>query len=972
MRHDGCFRFLSVCGVLFCAAAFRVSAAAHWRFEGDVRDSAGGRHDVAAEGRTFVAGVEAGGQALVAQPVLRVSASPDFQLAPGLRIACAVRFDEVPSGITPLVVKSGEYQLRVNPQTEDGRLAFFVNLGSWEPRVCAGPHVEAGVWYKVTAHWDGLALTLEVNGEKARVLRSGVAKPGDAPLTVGPFKGAIDELRIENPKLPALQVREIETASVLLRAGRTERVSATVRNFGSDAKAVSATLEVSAGATCAAPVQEIGALPSGASQRLTWEVSAGREVTAAATFKVSAEGVAPVAERRALAFFAEQDEAPVWPVAAGAGAATFYVDGIGGDNANDGASPATAWRDFTPVNGRTLGPGERLLIRRGSVINQELTLSAAGRADAWAEVGAYGEGPRPVIRRNWDIADRCALITNPDYLRVSGLVFSHAAKGLVVCYTKNGHRGLRIEDCIAHHIEGLYRPNSHGIPEWRDRAGPEGDGGLRSSAGIAVVGAAAEGVCIRDCEMFQCSWGFFVKGDGAVIDRVFCHDNHVLNTSPHPALVAVRRSYLQNSIFDASGWHAYAGTMGIMLVDPVGLVIRNCFFLNQPDSGSHDQGGVDFENQGQGCLIDRCTFRDNAGAAVEVLGLSVPQPRNVEIARSRFIRNNAANKLGPSEIFIWGKTPNPEVCCSTGIIRDNGYTLRPGVSFFINEAPQTTRWALSNNTEYATEEALRAAMPFNEPPEVATGSEIWTERAEVALRAAVKDDGRPSGRLRVAWEVVYGPGPVGFADAGAAETTATFAVPGDYLLRLVADDGELWRSGLLAVHRLPAGAAVVRAWAFDVPLDKQGWSAGALGTRVMEWKEQTWPCVSHPVDYVAGGFYLVSMEESADAHLLSADGLGVRLEGHPTVAVRFQNHTPATRMRLRFVTEDAPEWQEAQGRFFDVVAKDTGPRTYTVDMAGVRGWTGTLKRLRLDFATGEPLTGTCRIDYLWVGRLPRD
>ena len=152
-------------------------------------------------------------------------------------------------------------------------------------------------------------------------------------------------------------------------------------------------------------------------------------------------------------------------------ATTWYIDGVEGDNAHAGTSPTAAWKDFTNINGRVLGPGQRLLLRRGSVFNQELNVSARGTADHWAEIGAYGDGARPILRRNWDIDDRCALVLNPDFLHVRSLVFCYAAKGLIVAYNESGHRGLLIEDCIAHHVEGLYRFNSHGIPEWRGRVG---------------------------------------------------------------------------------------------------------------------------------------------------------------------------------------------------------------------------------------------------------------------------------------------------------------------------------------------------------------------------------------------------------------------------------------------------------------------------------------------------------------------
>ncbi|PIX40189.1 MAG: hypothetical protein COZ57_26645, partial [Armatimonadetes bacterium CG_4_8_14_3_um_filter_66_20] len=64
---------------------------------------------------------------------------------------------------------------------------------------------------------------------------------------------------------------------------------------------------------------------------------------------------------------------------------------------------------------------------------------------------------------------------------------------------------------------------------------------------------------------------------------------------------------------------------------------------------SYDEGGIDFEAAGNGCLIDHCTFQNNAGAAIEVLGLKSPQPRNLEIADTRFLANNTARKLGPAE-----------------------------------------------------------------------------------------------------------------------------------------------------------------------------------------------------------------------------------------------------------------------------------------------------------------------------------
>ena len=658
------------------------------------------------------------------------------------------------------------------------------------------------------------------------------------------------------------------------------------------------------------------------------------------------------------------------------GATTHYVDSLGGKNSNTGTAPEAAWQDFSNINDRTLAAGERLLIKRGSVINQELRLGAHGTPEQWVEIGAYGEGARPIIQRNHDIRDRCALIRNPDYLRIRSLVVSHAGKGLIVVFAAPGHGELLIEDCIAHHIEGFYRPDSSGIPEWRGFRPASNDDAMINhpvSAGIGVIGIGHD-ITLRDCEMFQDSRGFDVRGEKVALDRVYCHHNYAFNTSPHPQLVCVTNAVMQNCIFEASGYHAYAGTMGIMLVSPMNLTIRNCTFRNQPDSGSHDEGGIDFEAGGDGCWIDGCSFQNNASAAIEVLGLRSPQPRNVRIQGSRFIQNNWANKLGPSEIFIWGsKKASPQICCSTGSILDNGYVLLPGIKFFTNQAPTTTQWTVTNNTGHSSIKALDRAMPLNNPPVVAAGDDIISDRTEVRLQGRAGDDGRPAGKkLAVRWELLEGPGTVIFKDSTAAKCAAVFSAPGDYLLRLVGDDGELWMSSIVTVHIVPRGVTVAKAWEFNTPLDQQGWSDAELGTQVCTNKTQTGPAasnsenISYPVHYVAGGCYIIALENAPDAHLLSADNLNVSLNQHKTVRLRLQNHTSATHMTLRFITNADPAWNEAKSKRFAVTANDNAQRDYAVDLSALPGWTGKLKQLRLDLTGGEPATGTCRIDYIWI------
>ena len=60
------------------------------------------------------------------------------------------------------------------------------------------------------------------------------------------------------------------------------------------------------------------------------------------------------------------------------------------------------------------------------------------------------------------------------------------------------------------------------------------------------------------------------------------------------------------------------------------------------------------------------------------------------------------------------------------------------------------------------------------------------------LDGTASDDGKPlPANLTTTWSKVSGPGTVTFNDASAADTTATFSAPGNYVLRLVAGDGEV-------------------------------------------------------------------------------------------------------------------------------------------------------------------------------------
>ncbi|MGH2689550.1 MAG: PKD domain-containing protein, partial [Actinomycetota bacterium] len=91
------------------------------------------------------------------------------------------------------------------------------------------------------------------------------------------------------------------------------------------------------------------------------------------------------------------------------------------------------------------------------------------------------------------------------------------------------------------------------------------------------------------------------------------------------------------------------------------------------------------------------------------------------------------------------------------------------------------------------EVAVPPITPGNLPPQVDAGPDLALVLPAVAvLDATVSDPLVPAGTLVVEWSQLSGPGTVSFGDPLAVDTTASFFAAGTYVLRLTADDGELF------------------------------------------------------------------------------------------------------------------------------------------------------------------------------------
>ena len=198
------------------------------------------------------------------------------------------------------------------------------------------------------------------------------------------------------------------------------------------------------------------------------------------------------------------------------GVITYYIDATGGNDLNNGLSPATAWKSLAKVNGITFTPGSRILFKAGEVWTGRLYPKGSGTAGSHIIIDMYGSGNKPLIDGNGMTGTGVLYLYNQQYWEISNLEISNDAA------TGADRRGVRIEAenfGTANHIY-LSNLNIHNIKGLVGQGRPEKrTGGI----GFAIVDVSSQethfnDILVENCVITSCdNQGIItecVSGDG--------------------------------------------------------------------------------------------------------------------------------------------------------------------------------------------------------------------------------------------------------------------------------------------------------------------------------------------------------------------------------------------------------------------------------------------------------------------------
>jgi PKD repeat protein len=311
------------------------------------------------------------------------------------------------------------------------------------------------------------------------------------------------------------------------------------------------------------------------------------------------------------------------------------------------------------------------------------------------------------------------------------------------------------------------------------------------------------------------------------------------------------------------------------------------------------------------------------------------------------------------------------------IVNRGGWVSGNAMVFVITGSGERTAEAYDGSTSGAPLlHVVFGGAGGNTAPSVSAGPDRSIQLGQSAsLDGTVSDDGLPNGTLSTTWSKVSGPGTVAFANASAVDTTATFSLGGNYVLRLSASDGELSGQDEMAVtvnaNAAPSVSAgpdrmvsLGQAASLDGTVSDDGLPNGTLTT--------TWSKVSGPGTVAFGNASAVDTTATFGAagsyvlRLTASDG-ELSAQDEMAVSVLDPNAPGVIERRIGVGSDDAEQRirngaVDVTGGALEIVVASPGPQLVGLRFQDLQIPAGaTIQNAWIQFTTRQVTTNAASI-----------
>ncbi len=208
---------------------------------------------------------------------------------------------------------------------------------------------------------------------------------------------------------------------------------------------------------------------------------------------------------------------------------TVYVDCAAGSDSGAGTSEQTAWKTLQRVSDTTFAPGDSILLRRGTRCSGSLSPKGSGEDGRPIRIGAYGDGPLPVIEAG--SAEAAVNLVDQHGWEIEHLETSGGNHfGIYVGATKKEKLTYyRIRNVVVHDVAGTVKEKRSGLVVVSGENGAvlediiiEGVTAYNTTQWAGIYASGVRNVTIRNSIVHH------VYGDGIVI---FSAENGVIEKS---------------------------------------------------------------------------------------------------------------------------------------------------------------------------------------------------------------------------------------------------------------------------------------------------------------------------------------------------------------------------------------------------------------------------------------------------------